>query len=97
MLEAHNPEEIGQKKGPALRAASALSLAPITGVRGETVRKGVLGLVRARIWPVYGGRNGPRSAFSADLRATPQTHRRLFGKSRKENSANFVFTEFLRS
>src|ERR671913_508205 len=54
-------------------------------------------LVRARIWPVYGGRNGPRSAFSADLRATPQTHRRLFGKSRKENSANFVFTEFLRS
>jgi hypothetical protein len=28
MLEAHNPE-IGQKEGPGLRAASALSLAPI--------------------------------------------------------------------
>jgi hypothetical protein len=28
MLEAHNPE-LGQKEGPGLRAASALSLAPI--------------------------------------------------------------------
>src|SRR5215212_2300187 len=41
MLEAHNPE-IGQKEGPGLRAASALSLAPCT------LRMAVESAVRAR-------------------------------------------------
>jgi hypothetical protein len=37
---------------------------------------------------------GHGGAFSADLGSTPRTRTRLFGQSRKGNSATFAVTEF---
>ena len=42
--------------------------------------KRVLGTLLARIWPVRGGQNGPRSPVSVARKASFQAHPRLFGR-----------------
>ena len=48
--------------------------------------KRVLGTLLARIWPVRGGQNGPRSPVSVARKASFQAHPRLFGRFLNLNS-----------
>jgi len=50
----------------------------------ETVRKGVRATLRALIWEVKGGQNGPKSTASVVRKATAQGPPTLFGQSLHE-------------
>ena len=67
---------------------------PASELPTETVRKGVRATLRACIWPVYGGWNGPKSPSLAARRATLQAPPKLFGQFRKGRYTNFACRGF---
>src|ERR687889_2654385 len=70
--------------------APVLLRALFTGVRGETVRKGVRTTLLAWIWEAQGDQNGSKSTVSVLRKATPQAPPTLFGQSRKGHSRKFA-------
>ena len=63
-----------------------------TQVPGETVRKGVGAMVRAWLWPVYGGKKDRKEPFQWTVGLRYRRIRDLFGQFQKRSSEKFGAT-----